>query len=100
MLDYAPPGDAGMGLFWTFWICGILAGIVAGKMGRRAWAWVLYGCLTGPLALFHVLMLAAIRIEREEAEARAAATAAGELRRLRGYVILELDLAELRRDRR
>lgn len=45
-------------------------------MGKRAWAWFFYGQLTGPIALFHIAMLAAFQIKREEAEARAASQAA------------------------
>lgn len=77
MVDYPPAtGTLDMSWFWTFWIIGIIAGIIAGRMGRRAWAWLLYGALTGPIALFHILMLAAIQIRREERATRAAGDAA------------------------
>lgn len=59
-----------MGVFWFFWLCGLLAGFVAGRMSKRAWVWVIYGFLTGPIGLFHILMLAAAQIEREKAAAR------------------------------
>ena len=59
-----------MSVFWFFWLCGLAAGFIAGRMGRRAWVWVIYGCLTGPVGLFHILMLAAGQIEQEKAAAR------------------------------
>lgn len=46
-------GLATLGSVW--FLCAVVAGIVAGEKGRRFWVWFPFGILTGPVALYLVL---------------------------------------------
>ena len=44
---------ATIGSLWV--LCAILAGIIAGEKNRRFWVWLLFGLLTGPIALYRAV---------------------------------------------